>query len=114
MSPPLQPDHGLCVRTTLAGTAVIPALIAAPAVGNAWPTRAPDAWNTHAEPRDPIPLRVIAPDQRVFGTRHFPGLFNRTKAAAEFGNCDSPAILHLVQMVSQAGPKTPGLTHIHM
>ncbi len=67
----------------------------------------------HAEARDAVPLRVIVPDQRVFGTCHFPHSFNSKKAAADFVDGDSPAIVYLFQMVSQAGTNLRGLTHVY-
>jgi len=83
-----------------------------PLIDISWPTRTPDPGNMHAEPGDAVPLRVIVPNQRVFGTRHFPHPFNSKKAAADFVDRDSPAIFYLFPMVSQAGTKLPGLTHI--
>jgi hypothetical protein len=67
----------------------------------------------HTEPRDAVPLRVILPNESVFGTRHFPHPLNSKEPARDFIDRDSPTIFYLFQMVSQAGTKVLGLTHIY-
>jgi len=67
----------------------------------------------HAEPRDAVPRRVIVPNQRVFGTRHFPHPFKSQEAAGDFVDRNSLTIFYLFQMLPQAGTKLSGLTHIY-
>ena len=67
----------------------------------------------HTEPRDAVPLRVIAPDKCVFSAGDLPHSLNGKKPACDFLNADPFPIYNLFQVIMQSGTKVLSLSNIY-
>ena len=82
---------------------------AIPLVDISWHTWTTSTRNMHTEPRDAVPLWVIAADQGVFRAGHLPHPINSKKPASDFVDPNSSAHFYFSADGLSAGNEAPWL-----